>query len=289
MQKLSLLEALKAKFPESSSNTLREWIKQKRVLVNSLTALKASDQVLPTDHIALEKKTAHLQGGLKIVYQDSDIVVVDKPAFMLSVATEFSDDLSAHCILKRHYFKKRVYPVHRLDKNTSGLLVFALNATAKEGLKSQFKNRSLSRNYLAIVHRKLEEEKGTWKSFLSEGPDLKMRSSQVDSEGVLAITHYKVIHTTKNLSLLDIKLETGRKNQIRIQALDNLSPLLGDKKYKLMDDNFPRLALHAYRLQFTHPTQKKTLCFKSLFPRELQDIIDVRVIIGEEAISLQMG
>ena len=283
-----LLDSLKKSYPDSSAKTLKGWIKQKRVLVNDELAVKASQKITPSCNVTLCAKPKFLSADIKIIYEDNDIIVVDKPAGLLSVATEKEKERTVHDILKRHFFQKRVYPIHRLDRDTSGLIIFALNLKAKEGLKSQFKDRSLSRHYMAIVHGSPSPSEGFWESYLYEDPNLVMRETTKD-RGKLALSFYQTVHASKDLSLLNIHLKTGRKNQIRVQSAAQNHPIVGDKKYGLSGDPFKRLGLHAYLVEFTHPTTAKRLCFKSLLPRELRNIIRVKVYIDEKTLSLQVG
>lgn len=287
-EQILLIDLLKQKYPTSSLNTLKDWIKQKRILINNEIALKASQKLCSSTSISLRSKPTFLFKDLKIVYQDQDIVVIDKPSELLSVATEKEKEHTVHNFLKKHFFYKKVYPVHRLDKDTSGLIVFALNQKAKNGLKKQFLNKSLSRHYAAIVHGSLSPEKGKWESYLYEDGNLVMRETSKD-KGKLSITLYNTVYSNKDLSLLDIKLQTGRKNQIRVQSAACHHPIVGDKKYGLQGDPIKRLGLHAYLLKFNHPTTNKKLCFKSPIPRVLQNILHRKVVINEKTTSLQMG
>jgi 23S rRNA pseudouridine1911/1915/1917 synthase len=141
---------------------------------------------------------------------------------------------------------------------------------------------------MAIVHGVPEPKEGLWESYLYEDPNLVMKETTKDN-GMLALSFYQTAYTNKDLSLLNIHLKTGRKNQIRVQSANQNHPIIGDKKYGLKGDPFVRLGLHAYLLEFTHPSSKKRLCFKSHIPKELADIIRVKVYINEETLSLQVG
>lgn len=284
----TLLDSLKKIYPDSSKQTLRNWVKQKRVFINGEPVLNASQKILGSEEIKVAAKPKFLKNSIQILYQDFDIVVIDKPGGLLSVATEKEKENTLHDFLKRHFYKNRVYPVHRLDKDTSGLIVFALNERSRDHLKSQFQMKSLSRGYMAIVHGTPDPKTGTWESCLYEDQNLKMRES-THGLGKIAITSYKTIYSTERLSLLDIRLHTGRKNQIRVQSASRNCPIIGDKKYGPSSDSFKRLGLHAYLLTLTHPTTNKKLCFKSMLPKELADNIGSKVSINEKTLSLQVG
>ncbi len=202
---------------------------------------------------------------LKILYEDRDLVVIDKPAGLLSVATDFELGRSAHSILKRRFHRPHITPVHRLDRETSGLLVFAHSDAARLGLKAQFEEHSIKREYRAIVYGILPEKKGTFESYLSEDARYFVRSGDPD-RGKLAITHYEVIEQRKEQSVLRVFLETGRKNQIRVHLSEAGFPIVGDKKYGNEDDQAPRLYLHALELGFIHPVTQKELHFHSPSP-----------------------
>lgn len=284
---IPLIDVLKDLYPDSSNAKLKGWIKQKRVLVDSSIASSPLELVNLDTKVRLTPKKIPMPGNLEIIYQDSDLVVVNKPTGLLSVDSDNPEDSSVHSLLKRHFFKKRVLPVHRLDRETSGLLIFALSRESQTLLKEQFLNRSISRNYFAIIKGHLEDKNSQWKDYLEESKSLKMVASTED-KGKLAITNYRVIHETKNLSALDIALESGRKNQIRAQCLFRGHPILGDKKYGDVGSS-QRMALHAYSLKFMHPIKKKNFYFLSPIPRELQACLDIKVIIDEKTLSLQVG
>lgn len=262
-EKGSLTDLLMRLYPDLSKNKLSNFYKQNRVMRGGFIAPKDSDLKIG-EKISILKKPQFL-GDLLIYYVDKDIIVLEKPAFLLSVDSDKAPGISVHSSLKRRY--GAVFPVQRLDRETTGVMVFALSREAKESLRKQFEEKKVGREYVALALGTIKEKQGTWRSFLKEGGDMKMR---VAKEGVLAITHFKVEKTIKGLySFLKCRLETGKKNQIRIHASHAGHPLVGDSRYGDAPKN-GRLFLHAHKLTFTHPTRDKTMSFISPIPREFQ-------------------
>ncbi len=260
-QTQSLLELLRTGYPSSSNTTLRGWISGGRIEMDGKRISRANFLVKSGQCVRVGPRAKIVQGELKILYEDNDLVVIDKPEGLLSVATDFDQTRSAHSLLKRRFHRPRIYPVHRLDRETSGLLVFAYTESAREGLKKLFNEHAVIREYRAVVHGILPDLKGTFHSYLKEDASYFVRS--VD-KGKLAITHYQVLKKKKNKTLLKLHLETGRKNQIRVHLSEAGFPIVGDSKYGI--DKADRLYLHALELGFTHPVTKKSMHFYSPCP-----------------------
>ncbi len=265
---LLLLEVLQLLSPESSKNTLRSWIEKGRVTIDGKEAKKAHLLVQKGQQVAVGKKVNFISQEIKIFYEDEHLIVIEKPAGLLSVMTDFDGTHNAHTVLKRRFHSQRVYPVHRLDRDTSGVMVFAYSTAAREGLKTQFMQHSIYREYAAVVQGQLEPLEGTWKSYLREDKNYYVKSGV---KGQLAITHYKVVKQNKQFSLLNLQLETGRKNQIRVHASEAGFPVLGDIKYG--GPKRDRLYLHAHQLAFDHPIKKKKLSFTSYVPDSFDALI----------------
>ena len=211
-----------------------------------------------------------MKNNLNVIYEDNHIIVVEKPFNVLSQGDSTKDkDLLTMVkeYLKEKYNKPgNVYVglVHRLDRPTGGIMVFAKTSKAAARLSKMIKDRDITKKYLAIVHGLLKEEKGTLKHYLLKQED---KSVVVNDEkiGKEAILHYKVIKNYNDLSLLEITLETGRHHQIRVQFNDIGNPLYGDQKYGKQDKK--QLALFAYYLEFTHPVSKENMSF-TLYPKK---------------------
>lgn len=253
-----LLDRLEKEFPDSSKSTLRKWIKHGRVAVDGAIITLPDQDIEERAKIALNNKPKMLPLGIKILYEDRDLIVLDKPEGVLSVATAFETEATVHGILKKEY--RSVFPVHRLDRETSGVIVFALSEKGRESLKKQFRDHSIHREYLAVVLGHLKG-RGTWKHTLIED---KSYFVSPHPQGELAITHYQALDLRPKTTLVRFMLETGKKNQIRAQALAEGFPILGDQKYGKSERG--RLYLHAHRLEFLHPTTGKLLRFQSEAP-----------------------
>lgn len=268
VQPTPLLEALLSLSPKSSKTTLKKWVQEGRCLVNGLPA-KRLDFLMPEGAVLeIGTRVQFIKEGVKILYEDSDLVLVEKPIGLLSVATAFEKGDTLHALLKRHYLPRRVHVVHRLDQETSGIMVFAFSEAGLEGLKKLFEAHDIEREYIAIVEGHLEPKKGTFTSYLYEDAAYKVHSTQDSKMGRLAITHYEVIGTSKRYSRLKLNLETGRKNQIRVHCLEAGHPVAGDIKYGAHSSPIRRLALHAAHLAFVHPVTKKKISFRSQAPEE---------------------
>jgi len=245
---------LRKHFPDSSNNSLRDLIKHRRVLIDGVLA--THNTPASPESVTILPKRRKVE-GVTVFYADDHIIVVDKTEGLLSVATDFEERKTLHAMIKRSY--PSVWPVQRLDRETSGVMVFALSYAAKEDLKQQFAAHSIYREYQALVEKGLRG-KGTWKNKLYEDASYFMRVSKTDGEE--AITHYEVLEKSR----VKFVLETGKKNQIRVQASHAGHPIVGDKKYGSTNTSLKRLALHAHKLEFNHPITKKRLSFISPTP-----------------------
>jgi RluA family pseudouridine synthase len=214
---------------------------------------------------------------LAIVYEDKDILVVDKPVGLLAVATPWEKRQTAHSVLTEYIRKgcgrsrKQLFVVHRLDRDTSGLLIFAKSEEAMLRLKDRWKE--FEKKYLAVVNGRLQKDSGIIASYLAEDQDLMMYSTPDSSQGKLAKTAYRVLKTTPRYSLLEVTLLTGRKNQIRVHMADIGHPIVGDAWYGKEGDTQPRMALHAWSLSFRHPFSGKPLAFTSDVPAFFRKLV----------------
>ncbi len=214
----------------------------------------------------------HQPKGLPILHEDKDIIVVVKPAGLLTIGTDREKSRTAHYLLNDYVRKgnpksrNRVYVVHRLDKDTSGLLIFAKSEQAKNFLQENWKNTE--KHYLAIVHGRLTDKEGTISSYLVENKAQKVYSTGDAGKGKLSHTAYKVTKELKRSSLVDIHLLTGRKHQIRVHFAEKGHPIAGDKKYGHKDIGSKRLALHARSISFPHPFTHETMTFDTGIPND---------------------
>ncbi len=254
----SLINLLKEYFPDSSKNTIRAWLSQKRILIDGVP-LDFCDQINEKQKITLRKKREHIGKGAYVVFESSDFVIIEKPINMLSVATLKQQSGTLHDLLKRRFHKPHIVPVHRLDMETSGLIIFAYTKKALDHLKQQLSLRLLQRKYKACVVGVPMPLQGTWNFPLKEQINLNVH---VDWErGIEAITHYSVFKRYKKYSLLNVSLETGRKHQIRVHCAEAGYPIVGDTRYG--GEPASRLMLHATHLSLNDPCSGERLHFES--------------------------
>ena len=215
--------------------------------------------------------------GIEIIHEDRDILVVDKPPGLLTMATDKEKTKTAYYILTDYVRKgypksrNRIYIVHRLDKGTSGLLIFAKNEKAKFYLQNQW--AKTKKIYFTVVHGNFSCKDATISSYLAENVNHMMYSTPDAAKGKLSLTAYRVLKETKDFSLLEITLVTGRKNQIRVHLADKGHPVVGDRKYGDAHDTHKRLALYAKSITFNHPFSGKQLTFDTKIPGWLNNLV----------------
>jgi tRNA pseudouridine32 synthase/23S rRNA pseudouridine746 synthase/23S rRNA pseudouridine1911/1915/1917 synthase len=211
-----------------------------------------------------------LSRGLDILYEDRDLLVVNKPAGLLTVKTATEKTRTVHYILTDYVRKGslksrlRIYTVHRLDQWTSGVLIFAKSDAVKDCLQARWKE--VKKTYVAVVHGRLTEKEGVIASYLAENKRYVVYSTTDAAKGKPARTAYKVLKEKGPFSLLEIDLLTGRKNQIRVHLADQGHPVVGDRKYGENEDGFERLALHSKSICFRHPTRDEQITVEAKVP-----------------------
>jgi len=205
---------------------------------------------------------------LNIIYEDKDIIVIDKPAGLLSVSTDKKDELTAYRLTNEYLRNKRarVFIVHRLDRETSGVMLFAKSEKVKLKLQDNWDDFVTVRGYTAVVEGKVSPNERKITSWLKQTKSLIVYSSNRENDGKLAITNYKVLRASSKYSLLELNLETGRKNQIRVHMKDIGHLVVGDKKYGAVTNPIGRMALHASVLTIKHPTLHEKMQFESPTP-----------------------
>lgn len=225
---------------------------------------------------------------VRIVYEDSQIIVIEKAIGILSMAS-MNHPYCVKTILdeyfRRTHQKCTAHVVHRLDRDTSGLLVYAKTQRAEQILENNWQSIVTDRRYVALVSGHMEEKEGVVRSWLKDNKAYFTYSSETDNGGKYAVTHFKTIKTTDRYSLVDLKLETGRKNQIRVHMKDLNHPVCGDIKYGNGDDPIGRLALHAFRLNFFHPITGESLLFETPYPKNFLSVFQSSVDRCEKATS----
>ncbi|WP_432822709.1 RluA family pseudouridine synthase [Trichloromonas sp.] len=219
----------------------------------------------------------HQPKGLPILYEDKDIILVEKPSGLLTIGTDRTKSRTAHYLLNDYVRKgnpksrNRVYVVHRLDQDTSGLLIFAKSEEAKKFLQENWEQTD--KHYLAIVHGQLTPKEGKISSYLTENAAQRVFSTPVEAKGKLSHTEYRVLKEGKGLSLVEIHLLTGRKHQIRVHFAEKGHPVAGDRKYGTGELVSKRLALHARSISFIHPFSKKPMTFDTGMPEDFVRLI----------------
>ena len=266
-----LLEWLLENVKQSKSKT-KATLQNRGIKVNNRTvtqfdfALHKGDKV----SISTSKKNDQFQSKyVKLVYEDRYLVVVEKSHGILSMGVGQSS-LNVKTILDDYFKRSRqkctAHVVHRLDRETSGLLIYAKDMETRQQLEYEWHHSVYDRRYIAILSGRIEEEGGTVANWLKENKLYVTYSSPVDNGGKYAVTHFHVLRTTDTHSLVEFKLETGRKNQIRVHAADINHPVCGDTKYGNGDDPLKRLCLHAYILCFYHPVTHQPMEFSTQIP-----------------------
>lgn len=215
-----------------------------------------------------QEKRKFTSKWIRIVYEDKYIIIVEKREGIVTNSPTAEE--SAQKVLNSYFeFTRqrcRAHTVHRLDKHTSGLLIFAKDKKISMLFERSWKEIVTNRRYVAVVEGFMEREFGTIESWLRDNKMFVSYSSDVDNGGKYAITHYKTLKRKPNYSLIDLKLDTGRKNQIRVHMQDLKHPIVGDMKYGSVQDPIKRVALHAYKLEFIHPVTKEELSFETPIP-----------------------
>lgn len=275
-EEVELLPYLLQLLNHQSRNSVKSILTRGQVSVDGKVITKHNHPLTPGTKVSIQGNQSAMKEralvGIEIIHEDKDIIVVEKDAGMLSMATDNGQEMTVYSQL-RHYVRQenpqnRVFIVHRLDRDTSGVMLFAKNEKTKQYLQENWKNVVIERMYTALVEGEVKKEKGTITSWLTESKTFKIYSCPFDNGGKKAITHYKRIRSNKNYSLLEVNLETGRKNQIRVHMEEIGHPIVGDKKYGASSNPLKRLGLHATSLVFVHPSTKKKMKFTSKVPKK---------------------
>ncbi|WP_019912848.1 RluA family pseudouridine synthase [Paenibacillus sp. HW567] len=255
-------------------NAVKSILSRGQVSVNGKVVTRHDFPLQPGQTVTIDQEKPVLAKemiGLTIVHEDDDLIVIQKDAGLLSIATGEDNELTAYRQLMEHVRlsnpKSRVFVVHRLDRDTSGLMMFAKSEQIQQKLQNSWKDTVKERTYVALVEGAVRKSEGTISSWLKETSTLKMYSSPHEGDGLHAVTHYKLIQANRHFSLLEVQLETGRKNQIRVHMADIGHPIAGDKKYGAETKAVGRLGLHARVLSFIHPTTGELLSFESAIPK----------------------
>lgn len=274
-QTMGLLEFMGSMMKDAKRNDLKKWLKFGHLMVNGTVTSAFDTPVKPGDTVVLNLTRPFIvfkHPRLKLVYEDDDIIVVDKGYGLLSVDTDSAKKVDTAYSILRNYVKEvdpaqKIFIVHRLDRQTSGLMMFAKTIEAKETMQHNWNNMVLDRTYVALVEGIVEKDEGIIKSYLNETSQHEVYSVDEPEPGSkLAVTRYKVLKRGRNYTLVEFSLDTGRKNQIRVHSKLLGHPIAGDRKYGARTNPLNRLALHARTLRFVHPVTRKDMNFESPIP-----------------------
>jgi 23S rRNA pseudouridine1911/1915/1917 synthase len=259
----TLRARLKRLFPGSSGRTVKQWLERGRVRVNGTVVRRGDVAVGAGDRVELgTPPVASIPAPLRLVHEDDEIVVIDKPPGLLTIADLSERERTAYRLLRDWMDARdagRVFIVHRLDRETSGLLVVARTPRAKAMLQEQFRARTPERVYVARVQGRVREDAGTLTSRLTEDRSLRVRPTRDTRQGREAITRYRVLARDEDATVVELTLVTGRRGQIRAQLAALGHPIVGDHAYGSRGDPLRRVCLHATRLGFTHPDGRRVV------------------------------
>lgn len=276
---MRLLAFLEANYPETKRTTLKQFLRHRAVFVNGNAVTRHDHLLEPRDRVVVERRGG---GPVRptgqrpdIVFEDRHLIVINKPAGLLTIATDKEAyrtayrQVTAYVNEDRPHRGERVFIVHRLDRDTSGLLVLARSEPVKRALQDNWEKAA--KKYYAIVEGVPKERQGEIRSHLRENPkSLKVHSARPGDDSKPAVTRYQVLRHSRLFALVEVTLETGRKNQIRAHFTEIGHPVVGDKKYEAKTNPLKRLGLHAYYLAFQHPASGRKLTFKTPVPPDFE-------------------
>ena len=267
---ITLIEFLEEQYPDSPRTRIKKLLQSGKIRINDKPVTLHSYKLKPGDIIEISHTGINAaKAGLPfpVLYDDQDVIVVDKPAGKPTSSTDGSlsiQEIMSQFLKRESRGRYRAWVVHRLDKEVSGVLMFAKSRETMEIIKNTW--QETEKHYYALVEGIPEKAESTIKSWLLEDKSQKVHSVSQTEGAKLSVTHYKMIKISGDHSLLDIKIETGRKNQIRVHLSDIGCPIAGDRKYGASDEFKRRIRLHAYSLTFPHPSTGKVITVKSPMP-----------------------
>jgi 23S rRNA pseudouridine1911/1915/1917 synthase len=277
-----LLDYLLVNVKGKSRNNIKSLLTHKEVLVDGRIVTRHDYMLKPGQGIRIVHSISREQSRQRLpqlIYEDEELIVIEKPAGLLTMSADRTNEneVTAYKLINEYVRqtgqRSRIFIVHRLDRETSGVLIFAKNEKLKAALQDNWDSLVTLRSYKAVVEGQLREKKGRIRSWLKETKTLLVYSSKVEGEGLEAITDYQVLMEGPLYSLLDVQLQTGRKNQIRVHMKELGHPIVGDKKYGSKSELIERLALHSDKLELKHPVTGKLMLFSAETPKEFFSLI----------------
>jgi 23S rRNA pseudouridine1911/1915/1917 synthase len=275
-----LLDTLFAWMSDRKKTTVKNYLKHNQVMVNGNVTTKFDVLLNAGDKVDINTSRewqTFSNPRLKIVYEDDYILVVNKGYGLLSMGNDKIKDGTAYSLLKDYLKRKdpknKLFIVHRLDQHTSGLMMFAKTVEAKEAMQHNWNNMVIDRRYAAVVEGRPDTDEGTIDTYLAENSMHVVYSTNNPEEGKRAVTRWKLVKSRNGYSLLDVSLDTGRKNQIRVHMKEMGHPIAGDKKYGAKTSPMHRLALHAHTLRFIHPITRVDMNFSATLPAAFTKLV----------------
>lgn len=270
-----LIENLKGR----SRNNIKSLLKRKQILVNDIVVSQYNFKLVKGDVIKVTpfRNTITHKLKLPIIYEDDMLIVINKPAGLLSIASDKEKESTAYRYVNEYLRQDnpnaRAFVLHRLDKETSGILMFSKTPNLVNALHKNWNHFVTKRGYFAVIKGKTPQNSGVIKSFLHQSKTQQVYSGAKTKDAKYSETHYEFLRGNNEFSLYDVKLQTGRKNQIRVHFRDLGFPIIGDEKYNGEKTKIKRLGLHAYELVFKNPITKKIMAFKTPLPREFSQLL----------------
>lgn len=276
-----LLDFLFTAMPDRKRTTVKDYLKHNQVMVGQTVTRQWDYELQPGDVVSVNTSRefqTFSNPRLKIMYEDDDIIVVYKGYGLLSMGTDRKQEGTAYWLLRDYVKRKdprnKIFIVHRLDQHTSGLMMFAKTQQAKETMQHNWNNMVLERRYVAVVENgPIEPAEGCVDSYLAENAAHEVYSTQNPAEGQRAVTRYRTLRTRGQYSLVELQLETGRKNQIRVHMKDLGHPIAGDRRYGAKTSPAHRVCLHAMTLRFVHPVTRRDMNFTSAIPAAFSRLV----------------
>lgn len=274
-----LLEFLLELLKDQSRNSVKSLLSSHRISVNGAPTSQFNFKLVKGDTVIITKEPIKrkIRSNLPIIYENSEIIVINKPSGLLSVPSDKEKGSTAYRMVQDYVQQKdkhnRIYITHRLDEDTSGVLMFSKNPKICELFQDKWNDIVKKRGYYAVVEGVMEEDKKRIITRLVKNAQNLMYSTKKKNEGQLAITNYEVMKTNGDYSLLDVNIETGRKNQIRVHLGELGHHVIGDDKYGEPSNPIKRLGLHAYELSFIHPISGKLMSFTAPMPKEFEELL----------------
>ena len=266
-KEIILFDYLKEILPNKSKNNIKSLLKNECIYINNKIITKYNYLLKENDILYIKYKTSNLD----IIYEDNNIIVIDKPSGLLTISNEKERVKTLYHYVLEYLKKKKqkVFIIHRLDKDTSGIVIFAKNEKIKKLYQDNWNDLVIKRGYIAVVYGKTKDN-DTIKSYLKENSNMMVYSSK---DGKLAITHYEKLKSNNKYTMVQVYIDTGRKNQIRVHMKENGTPIIGDKKYGCKDNSLKRLGLHSNILILKNPINNNILKFSSSYPKEFDELL----------------